>query len=682
MEAQNSPSQVELVDFKTADLKIDLDENSFQIKGEVNFDFEILQQTDSVFLDAKNLIQYQIELDGTPVSNPYNGKQIVLRQSFKPESTHTVKITFTSEPTKAFYFIDADRNGKWEQAWTQGQGKYTSNWLPSLDDANDKLVWNIAVRAPDQLTALANGVLEKQKDGYRYYTMENPMSSYLVAIVCGRYEVMESETKSGVDFQQFFYPSDKAQAELIYQNSINLFVALEEEIGVNYPWEVYKQAPVKDFLYSGMENTTLTLFNDQFVVDSLGINDRNYTTVNAHEMAHHWFGNLVTAQSGKHHWLQEGFATYYALLAEKKLYGNEHFQVNLYEHVEALVRQEQNGGSAAVLDENASSLTFYQHGAWALHALQDLIGEIRFRESVKKYLLQYQFKTATTDDFLTIVEQVSEKDLSAFKQMWLESKEFPTMTAIEILRKDQFMQRYFELISMRERTFDNAYSFYKSVLKDPVSVDLVTEMVAQLQTRLDDRRFVLHKDAAALNIPEVNQMIALTATEVNEVNKDMMYDFLNAPSYLTRESTLYILWQNSIDKKKLLQDSREMWAGQVSPSLDLAWIAMALNTEGFKKEDQQVFLKRMQSYTSPKFSTVTRTAAFDYLLNLRAFSLENVQHLMMASLHHSWRFYKNSREVLRALNKDDSNTALINAALGSFEPADQEKLRRILDDEI
>ena len=91
---------------------------------------------------------------------------------------------------------------------------------------------------------------------------------------------------------------------------------LKKEIGVKYPWGNYKQVPVRDFLYAGMENTSATTFSSRYVVDAVGFNDRKYTNVNAHELAHQWFGDLVTAESSKHHWLQEGFATYYALFGD------------------------------------------------------------------------------------------------------------------------------------------------------------------------------------------------------------------------------------------------------------------------------------------------------------------------------------------------------------------------------
>ena len=120
-----------------------------------------------------------------------------------------------------------------------------------------------------------------------------------------------------------------------------MFDFLEEEIGVRYPWQNYKQVPVKDFLYAGMENTSATIFSDAFVVDSTAFVDKNYVNVNAHELAHQWFGDLVTETHGTHHWLQEGFATYYALLAEKDIFGDDYYYHKLYETSQQLVKAQE-----------------------------------------------------------------------------------------------------------------------------------------------------------------------------------------------------------------------------------------------------------------------------------------------------------------------------------------------------
>ena len=197
-----------------------------------------------------------------------------------------------------------------------------------------------------------------------YYGMLKPMSSYLVAFVAGKYDSYKEVSDSGVTLEYFMYPNRKGDAYATYHDTKAVFDFLEQEIGVEYPWQNYKQVPVKDFLYSGMENTSLTIFNDQFFTDEIGVNDRDYLTVNAHEMAHQWFGDLVTAKSGEDHWLQEGFATYYSMLAEGEIYGPAHLSMLFYKQAEALIEASKKGSKKSLTNAGASSLTFYQHGGY------------------------------------------------------------------------------------------------------------------------------------------------------------------------------------------------------------------------------------------------------------------------------------------------------------------------------
>ncbi|WP_298952902.1 M1 family metallopeptidase [uncultured Nonlabens sp.] len=681
-QSQNTPSQLTTVDYKKADVSIHLDANSNEIEGTVDYNLEILNDASSIFLDAKNLVSYNALLDNKEVKMIYDGKKLVVQAPFKAGEEHVLHISFTSYPSKAMYHIDIDDDGLWDQLWTQGQGKYTSNWLPSMDDMNDKIIWNTSITAPASKLAVSNGVLSQVIDGKDVktwkYIMQKPMSSYLLAVVVGDYEVKKESSSSGLPLEYYYYKNQGDKVASTYQHSKEIFDFLEGEIGVAFPWQAYKQIPVKDFLYSGMENTGLTVFSDVFFTDALGANDRSYVNVNAHELAHQWFGNLVTETDAKHHWLHEGFASYYALLAEKNLYGNSHFQHQLYEYAEALNQQTARGKSTALLDPKANSLTFYQHGAWALHALKDTVGEFSFRESVTRYLIKNKYKNVTTNDFLDIVEEVSNKNLDEFKATWLTSTTFPAAAALQILRKEPIMENFLQLAARRISNFDESYYSYKETLEKPIELELVKEMVAQLSIHNTNKKYELLREAATLDNVEVNQLIVLSTPSINVENRELIKSMLNDDSYVTRESALFLLWNDVSDKRTFLEETKQQWK-EMNYSLDMAWIVLALNSSGYSNEELLPLLTRLQSYTGLIYSTETRTAAFDYLINLDAMSQQNYMDLMQASLHHVWRFYENARDILKAQYKREHGKFLIDQSFTHFNTESKKRLKKILE---
>jgi aminopeptidase N len=113
------------------------------------------------------------------------------------------------------------------------------------------------------------------------YQMTQPMSSYLVALAIGHFQKRMLKSKTGVPLEHYFEPEDVQRYESTYRYSKQIMDYLEREIGVKYPWKIYRQVPVRDFLYAGMENTTATIFSREYLVDSIGFNDRNYVNVNA-----------------------------------------------------------------------------------------------------------------------------------------------------------------------------------------------------------------------------------------------------------------------------------------------------------------------------------------------------------------------------------------------------------------
>jgi len=443
--------QTEKVDFILAKVKVQTHFSEKKITGDVSYTFRILKNTDSIYLDAVDMKLLKVSSD-TSISVTNSTDKIWFVSNFLTGKTYTVSFIYDATPKQTLYFTN-------NQIWTQGQGKYTSHWLPSLDDMNDKIEFDLSILAPKNKAVIANGKLLhiKELDSLTKWTydMENPMSSYLVAFAIGDFNKKVIHSKTGIPIELYYKPQDSLSREPTYRYSKLIFDFFEEEIGVLYPWQNYKQVPVNDFLYAGMENTTATFFSEAFVVDSVGFKDRNYVHVNAHELAHQWFGNLVTETESKHHWLHEGFATYYAQQAERQIFGDDYFYWKLFQSAEQLTLLSNEGKGESLINPNASSLTFYEKGAWALHILNEIIGEENFKIAVKNYLEKQQFKNVSTEDFMAEIENVYQGDLSGFKQDWLIQSAFKAEQAYNFMIKSNFLNEFFTISALRKNPFSS-----------------------------------------------------------------------------------------------------------------------------------------------------------------------------------------------------------------------------------
>ena len=361
--------QTQKVDFTKCSASLYPSNQNKSVSGRVSYEFNVISKLDTIRIDSKNMTFYNVIINGKPVKYKNNSKELLLFEGYK-KGKNSLTFNYYATPKQTLYFIGENDD---LQIWTQGQGKYTSNWLPSFDDVNEKVIFNLTIAFDSDYQVISNGKLVKNTENKAYkswsYEMQKPMSSYLVMMAIGKFEKQVLKSNSGIPLELYLKPEDKNKFDSTYKYSKEIFDFFETEIGIKYPWKIYKQVPVNDFLYAGMENTSATIFSQDFVVDEIGFNDRNYINVNAHELAHQWFGDMITAKSGKDHWLQEGFASYYALLAEKEIFGADHFNYQLLKIAEEL-KEASKTDTIPILNEKASSLSFYKKGAWALHILR------------------------------------------------------------------------------------------------------------------------------------------------------------------------------------------------------------------------------------------------------------------------------------------------------------------------
>ncbi|SHI49007.1 M1 family metallopeptidase [Aquimarina spongiae] len=644
------------VDFSNAKVRISLFPEQKQIEGMVTYDFEVVSNTPSFWIDAQKMTINSVALDGKEVKFDYDDSKILVQSDFKEGNTHKVSVSYTASPTKALYFVK-DYSGN-HQIWTQGQGKYSSNWVPSFDDMNEKVEFDLTIDYKKGFEVIANGKLEKMEainDSVNrwQYDMKAPMSSYLLAFAAGKYEKVVETSASGIPLEMYFYPEVKDKFESTYKHSKRMFDFLEEEIGYAYPWQNYKQIPVKDFLYAGMENTGTTIFSDAFLVDEIAFVDRNYINVNAHELAHQWFGDLITETEGTHHWLQEGFATYYALLIEKDIFGEDYFLYKLYESAEQLTELSKSKQATSLLDPKASSLTFYQRGAWVLYALRDLIGDTSFKITIHNFLEKYKFKNVETENFFDIAEEVSGKELDDFVTLWLENIEFPSQHALDILTKSAFIKKYLGLAQERTQPIAGKWGTLAKSLDFPVNDYIGQEVVYQLAGDTSPEVIALYDQAFETNNIFVRQAIASTLSKIPKGLQEQYESLLKDDSYATIEPALYHLWANFPEKRSEYLESTKEIIGFNDKNVRILWLVLALSTQEYQTQNHQGFFQELSGYTSSKYNFSTRENAFAYLESLQAFSEHSMIDLVDGATHHNWRFRNSCRKILDKLLKEE-----------------------------
>ncbi|MEO0530134.1 MAG: M1 family metallopeptidase, partial [Planctomycetota bacterium] len=238
-----------------------------------------------------------------------------------------VAITYTAEPKKGFYFRTSDMGypeGE-DHVWTQGETHEASHWFPCFDYPNERSTTEVTCRVPADMTVLSNGrrigEAVDPDSGLKAVTwrQEKPHVNYLVCLVAGYFHELRDES-NGVPLGFYTQPEFAEEGRNAFQDTAAILAFLEEEIGVPYPWAKYDQVTIRDFNWGGMENTTLTTLTHETVYSDETENLRSSWGLDAHELAHQWFGDYVTCKDWSHLWLNEGFATYYThLYADRKL---------------------------------------------------------------------------------------------------------------------------------------------------------------------------------------------------------------------------------------------------------------------------------------------------------------------------------------------------------------------------
>ena len=417
------------LDFTRMQLFLSLEPGKGLVKGRVVHSFTSLRPgVDSFYLDGINMSYSAVTLNGKAVNyhRDDQGLAVLPAEPLEENKTYTLEISYEVYPRKGIYFIgwNDPHNLSRKQVWTQGEDIDNRNWIPMYDEKNDKVLTELTIGFDSAYQVLSNGKLTdfyKNADGTNtwHYVLSHPHANYLVMLGIGKYHIRETHSVSGVPLHLYYYPEWEDRVGPTYRYSEAMVDFIEKETGLPYPWESYSQIPVQDYIFGAMENTTATVYGDFYAVDQRGILDRNYVAVNAHELAHQWFGDYVTARTDADIWLQEGFATYYNQLFEREVFGQDYFNWSRRGAENASI-DESLKNNLAVANSESGDVRIYGKGAFVLNMLKYVVGgRETYNKAIKYYLEKHPYQNVDTHDLLIAFEESTGMDLSWFWEEWL-----------------------------------------------------------------------------------------------------------------------------------------------------------------------------------------------------------------------------------------------------------------------
>lgn len=582
-------------------IEVSFDEENKKVFGKVTSKVVPLHNNFKIIeLDAEDMIFQSAHVNGSnaEIDTSIEKKiRLILHQTYSTRDTLTYSIDYVSAPRKGLYFIAKDSTDpdSPRQIWTQGESQDNHHWFPCYDTPNDKSTSEIIMTVKSDYLTVSNGRLISRKDEQKkklttwHWLQDKPHSSYLIVLVAGDYKRIEERYKDKVvDF--YAYKSNIDDARNSLNHTVDAIEFFSDKIGYDYPWDKYSQVILRNFMYGGMENTSVTTLTETTIHDRRSeIDGVSSVGVMAHELAHQWWGDLVTTQSWSHIWLNEGFATYFEALFTEHILGRESFEFEMMNNAFAVKRFNESNRTAVIFQQGTDVdewpiSNVYQKGSCVLNMLRWLLGDDVWWKAMNVYAHRYAFRNVDTDDVRKVFEEVSGKDLRTFFNQWLYDAGHPSYKVHYSWDQDR---RVIELRVQQTQKVDSLTGLFSM----PVDIALWTASGRKIQ-RIDitkaDETFTLSCDTDPALVEFDAPGVLLKEIDFPKSIASFIYQLKNG---------------SSIESKKMAMDSLAKFPNDKMISNALK--DCALNDPFFKLRQHAIlYLKKYkEEITSEDFKT-------------------------------------------------------------------------------
>ena len=646
-----NPSRTLLTDLIHTKLEVNFDWKKSRMNGKATISAkQHFYASDSLILDAKGMDINKVELNGKALTYTYTDSlklRIKLDKVYTRDEKFTVVIDYVSKPDerttggsaaitsdKGLYFINpkGEIKGKMPQIWTQGETEANSVWFPTVDAPNAKTTQEMFITVEDKYLTLSNGKMiasVKNANGTRtdHWKQDLPHAPYLFMMAVGEFKVVKDiytrPDGTKMDVNYYVEPEFEANAKAIFGETPAMIKFFSQKLGVEFPWDKYSQIVVRDYVSGAMENTGSVIFGDYVYKTDRELMDGNDQSTIAHELFHHWFGDLVTCESWANLPLNESFANYSQYLWDEHRYG--------IDEADYQAEQEANGYFNSGMQQGYHDLIWFAHydkedmfdghsynkGGRILHMLRNYLGDEAFFKGLNNYLTTNKYKAAEVHNLRMAFEEVTGEDLNWFFNQWFLSKGHPIVFTTQTIN----VENKTVTITTKQKQATDDFPIYKlpvtfaiwdangkrseKVMIDSIDQSFTFSYTGELKNVLFDENQVLlgkfYEDKPAsqfvhqyYNSPRfMARMTALKRTmrvKSPEVSK-LMYDAMNDPFWAIRQAAVenYAKVNEKLEEKYLLK-IKEIAQNDVK-SQTRSTAVNSLNS--LSKEDATVFLKEV-----------------------------------------------------------------------------------------
>jgi aminopeptidase N len=388
---------------------------------------------DSVAFDAVHFRVLSVRSAGRPLKFDYDDKKLTVRLPAPVMAGRRVDVSVAyrvSKPKLGMYFIGPDRQypDKPVQVWTQGEDEYARYWFPCHDAPQDRTTTEIIASVPKGMTAVSNGRLAgksaRGRNAVFHWKQDIPHATYLVTLAVGKFTEIKDKWRN-VPVLYYCQPGREEDAKRAFGKTPEMMEFFSKSIGVPYAYPKYAQVAAVDFIYGGMENTSATTQTALTLHDERAHLDFSSDPLVAHELAHQWFGDLLTCKDWSHAWLNESFATYFEALFAEHDKGADEFAWELRQNAQLYFEEDREHYRRPISTKKYKQPSdlfdkhLYEKGSLVLHMLRTILGDKDFWRSMRFYVSRHKAGVVETNDLLNAVQDATGRNLGRFFDQWI-----------------------------------------------------------------------------------------------------------------------------------------------------------------------------------------------------------------------------------------------------------------------